>query len=202
MGKLVIKSAKDFQAAMKTSREAATDTARIVRAHARQIDYDDKIARLQKNIGSKVKSIMSAFERLNKAVVKKVGNTNLTAVQIITPEVVSDIMLPYSKFLASFGDAKTITDAVNFLEAKRELELKSYGKTEMLKDKINTYFDLRINKYLLPLQQIEVQINELNDKLGYKGNKINFLSSKKKSIPQPKTIEVTEVTQSTEQTIG
>jgi len=192
MGKLVIKSAKDFREASKAGRDTVNDTARIIRAHAKQLSYADKIERLEKSVGSKVNGILRAFETLNKSVVKRVGKSEITATMLITPQVMQDIMNPYNKFLESFGNSSSVGAVINFLESKRAKELDTYGKTELLRNNINTYFDLSINKYILPLRTIEAQINEMNSTLGYKEHKkITFLSSKRKGIPQ--AIEIASI---------
>jgi hypothetical protein len=91
-------------------------------------------------------------------------------------EVIQDILTPYKAFLASMGGAKSIEDAVAFMEEKRKKELDTYGKTDLLRANINRYFDLQIDKYLLPLQAIEAQVNEMNKHLKYTGNKINTVT--------------------------
>lgn len=196
MAKLVIATAKDLRLAFKQGRETVNDTAKIVRAHARQISYEDKINRLEKQVGTKVKGILSAFDKLSKVVAKRIGNTELVATSIITPEVISDILSPYQAFLESMGGAKSIEDAVNFLNAKREKELETYGKTEMLRANINRYFDLQRDKYLLPLSTIEAQINEMNRHLKYSGNKLNTVTkvaAKVIKIEAPKTEQTQEI---------
>lgn len=176
MAKLVIVTAKDLRLAFKQGRDTVNDTAKIVRAHARQISYEDKIQRLEKQVGSKVNGILSAFDKLSKVVARRIGKTELVATSIVTPEVVQDILTPYKAFLSSMGGAKSIEDAVAFMEEKRKKELDTYGKTELLRANINRYFDLQIDKYLLPLQAIEAQVNEMNKHLKYTGAKINTVT--------------------------
>lgn len=180
---MIIAKASDLREAMKQSRETVNGTTAIIRAHTRVISYDDKIERLTKNVGSKVNGILNAFDRLNKAVAKRVGNTQLMATTIITPEVIEDILRPYNEYLESMGGAKSIKGALEFMEAKREKELNSYGKTDALKEKINRFFDLQRDKYLMPLRVIESQINEMNSHLGYKDAKrITYVNKASKQV--------------------
>lgn len=195
MAKLVIVSAKDLRVALKQGRDTVNDTTRIVRAHARQISYEDKIQRLEKQVGSKVKAILGAFDKLSKVVAKRIGNTQLVATSIVTPEVIQDILTPYKSYLESMGGAKSIEDAVTFLNEKRSKELDTYGKTEMLRTNINRYFDLQIEKYLLPLQAIEAQVNEMTSHLKYTGVKINTVTKAASKIikieaPKEQTQEI------------
>lgn len=212
MTKLKILNVADFRSAQKKSRETVSNTTKVVRAHTRVISYDDKIEKLEKTIGQKVNGILNAFNALNKAVVKRIGKTELTAVQIITKDVMDDIIMPYKSYLSSMGGAKSIEEAVSYLNDKRRKEIETYGKTDNLIVKINRYYDLQIEKYLFPLRTVETQIRSMNKELGLSRakfisienriNKTKELAAPIESTPVVEKEIGSEKVEQTEQTIG
>lgn len=162
MGKLVVADAKLLRQRFKASREAVNEVKSRARAHAKMIDFEEKAERMAKALGGTVNGILSAFERLNKTVVRRMERTGLTATQIITADVKKDILEPYKKFLTKEFKSDGIESAIEFQNEKRAKDIKMYGKTDTLIASINKYHDAVINKYLLPLKTIEAQFNSLD----------------------------------------
>jgi hypothetical protein len=190
MAKLEIAKATDLRLAIKQARETTDSTVKIIRAHTKAISYPSKIESLKKSASGKVNAIFKAFNSLNSAVVKRIGNTTLTKTMLITPQVVDDIVKPYLSYLGAHGGAESIDDALAFIEADREKELKRHGHTDQLKAQINEYYNLQREKYLLPLRAVETQINSMVQSLKYEMPSLGVVSSKQVRIqieaPKPK----------------
>lgn len=202
MAKIAVFDAAQMMAAQKQTNNTVKEINGRLRAHARVLNYATRIERLEKSTGRKVNGILSAFETFNKAVIKRIGATGLTAVDIVTPAIKAEIIEPYLEYLDSLGNSKSINGAIEHLEEKRKKELDRYGKTEETKKEINRLYDLQINKFVLPLKVIEAQFNSLDtlkkDKGSY-GRITNIV--KRMELAEPAQI-IEETTEPTENTIG
>lgn len=180
--KLMVLSASEMLAMRKGGTKAVSSTKSVLRAHARVISYADRIDKMEKSAGKTVSSILSAFEVFNKAVIKRIGNTGLTAIDIVTPAVREEIIKPYQTYLESIGGAKNIQSAIDNLNAKRAKELEKFGKTEETAKEINRLYDLQINRFVRPLQVIEAQFNSLDTLKKEKGKFSAITNATKKLL--------------------
>lgn len=158
---LPVLSGKEFAARFKASRSAVNEIKSRVRAHAKMIDFEDKAERMAKALGGQINGILKAFETLSKKVAVRMEKHNLTAVQVITPEVRREILEPYKKFLEKEFKSGNLDAAIEIQNEKRARDIKSYGRTDDLIKSINRYHDMVIEKYLLPLRTIEAQFNSI-----------------------------------------
>lgn len=158
---LPVLSGKEFAARFKASREAVNEIKSRVRAHAKMIDFEDKAERMSKTLGGQINGILRAFEVLSKKVAIRMERHNLTAVQVITPEVRKEILEPYKQFLEKEFKSGNLDAAIEIQNEKRAKDLKQYGRTDELVKSINRYHDIVVEKYLLPLRTIEAQFNSI-----------------------------------------
>ena len=147
--------------ALKTASNFVKSTKDTLRAETKVLSYNDQIKRLQSGLGRQLDSIITAFNKYNNAVMKRINDTGLKIEQVVTPEIKKALIEPYDRYVKDKLGSSTIAEAIEKINNQRAKDLKNYGRNERNIAEINKFYDLKISKYVLPLQYIETQLNSL-----------------------------------------
>lgn len=157
---IVVATSFALKDAVSSANEFLKDTKSALRNNAKMLSYENQRGDLKRRLGSKIKSIVNAFNAYERQVSRGIKR-GVSINALVTKQAITEIVLPYESYIRKDLGSKSLPDSVKKMEEQRKKDLDRFGVDDSKIEAINDFYDWKIKTFILPLQFIELKLNEL-----------------------------------------